>query len=101
MAAERLLLIRGGRSGMREFAGLRSHGTVVAVWTIWSGMLLAALLLVIYYGSNVPSWDDWDMIPTLTGNQPVTLLLALVAAQRASCASPANNLLGREPFHRL
>ena len=52
---------------------MRSHGTAVAVWTIWTGMLLTAVLLVIYYGSNVPFRDDWDMVPTLTGNQPVTL----------------------------
>jgi hypothetical protein len=35
-------------------------------------MLVAALYLVGRYGSNVPSWDDWDMVPTLTGEQPVT-----------------------------
>jgi hypothetical protein len=35
-------------------------------------MLLAALLFVWHFGSNVPSWDDWDMIPVLTRHQPVT-----------------------------
>jgi hypothetical protein len=35
-------------------------------------MLLAALLFVWRFGSNVPSWDDWDMIPVLTRHQPVT-----------------------------
>jgi hypothetical protein len=35
-------------------------------------MLVASLSFVYRYGSNVPSWDDWDMVPTLTGNQPVT-----------------------------
>jgi hypothetical protein len=35
-------------------------------------MLAAALFFVAHYASNVPSWDDWDMVPTLTRNQPVT-----------------------------
>jgi hypothetical protein len=36
-------------------------------------MLVAGLAFVGRYGSNVPSWDEWDMVPTLTGAQPVTL----------------------------
>lgn len=35
-------------------------------------MLVAALLFVGQYGSDVPSWDEWDMVPTLTGQQPIT-----------------------------
>jgi hypothetical protein len=35
-------------------------------------MLLAGLAYVAWYGSNVPSWDEWDMVPTFTGEQPVT-----------------------------
>jgi hypothetical protein len=42
-------------------------------WSVWLAMLAAAMLLVARYGSNVPSWDDWDMVPTLTRAQPVTL----------------------------
>src|SRR5919106_877285 len=42
------------------------------VWALWSAMSVAALFFVARYASNVPSWDDWDMVPTLTGNQPVT-----------------------------
>jgi hypothetical protein len=41
-------------------------------WCVWIGMLAAAVLLVAQYASNVPSWDDWDMVPTLTRNQPIT-----------------------------
>ena len=40
---------------------------------VWLGMVIAALTLVAIFGSNVPSWDDWDMVPTATGHQPVTL----------------------------
>jgi hypothetical protein len=42
------------------------------VWGVWLVMLVAALAFVSRYGSNVPSWDDWDMVPTMTGEQPVT-----------------------------
>ena len=38
----------------------------------WPSRLGAALLFIAHYASNVPSWDDWDMIPTLTRNQPIT-----------------------------
>ena len=44
----------------------------ILVWTVWATMLAAALLLVARFGNNVPSWDEWDMVPTLTGHQPVT-----------------------------
>jgi hypothetical protein len=40
---------------------------------VWLVMLTAALALVAVYGSNVPSWDDWDIVPAVTGHQPVTL----------------------------
>lgn len=46
-------------------------GPVIA-WTAWAAMFVAAVLFVRHYASNVPSWDDWDMVPTLTRNQPVT-----------------------------
>jgi hypothetical protein len=35
-------------------------------------MLAAALTLIVIYGSNVPTWDDWDLVPTATGHRPVT-----------------------------
>jgi hypothetical protein len=46
--------------------------SAVIAWGTWAAMLLAALLFVSHFGSNVPSWDDWDMIPVLTHHQPVT-----------------------------
>lgn len=35
-------------------------------------MTAIALAFVLVYGRNVPSWDDWDIVPTTTGAQPVT-----------------------------
>ncbi len=54
--------------------GLILHKSRAAlfVWGIWTVMLVAALSFIWNYGSNVPSWDDWDMVPMMTGYQPVT-----------------------------
>src|SRR5262249_30025801 len=46
---------------------------VVLVWGVWLAMLVAVLFFIARYGSNVPSWDDWDMVPSFTGAQPVTV----------------------------
>src|SRR5216117_1359813 len=51
---------------------LRNRTSAVLPWAILAFMFLAGLLFVAHYASNVPSWDDWDMVPTLTHNQPVT-----------------------------
>ncbi|CAN5830765.1 hypothetical protein BH18ACI4_BH18ACI4_28960 [soil metagenome] len=40
---------------------------------VWAIMLIADIKLVSTYGSNVPSWDDWDFVPTITGHQPITM----------------------------
>ncbi|HUR93162.1 MAG TPA: hypothetical protein VMY76_01170 [Gemmatimonadales bacterium] len=54
---------------MRSF---RISARAAAAWGAWLAMLAGALLFIARFASNVPSWDDWDMVPTLTGNQPVT-----------------------------
>ncbi|HET9727046.1 MAG TPA: hypothetical protein VFP28_09045, partial [Gemmatimonadales bacterium] len=41
-------------------------------WSVWALMAAVAVVFIAHYASNVPSWDDWDMIPTLTHQQPVT-----------------------------
>jgi len=46
---------------------------LLVVFAVWSTMLVGTLAFVDRYGSNVPSWDGWDMVPTLTGHQPVTV----------------------------
>jgi len=46
--------------------------TPLFVWGTWALLLAAGLAFVARYGSNIPSWDDWDMIPTMTGEQPIT-----------------------------
>ena len=84
--------------GMGEFASMRSHGTAVAVWTIWTGMLLTAVSVQSTTGATCLFGTTGTWFLRSPATSP-SRLLALVAAQRASCASPANTLLGREPFH--
>jgi hypothetical protein len=36
-------------------------------------MLAAAFVFVARLGSNIPRMDDWELVPTLTGNRPLTL----------------------------
>ena len=52
---------------------LNDKGPLRLVLLVWLAMSVMALALVAIYGSNVPSWDDWDMVPTATGHQPITL----------------------------
>lgn len=59
-------------SGQQPNQSPRRLLPLFVVWGIWTAMLVAALAFVHRYGSNVPSWDGWDMVPTLTGHQPVT-----------------------------
>jgi hypothetical protein len=35
-------------------------------------MTIMAFSYVLVFGRNVPSWDDWDIIPALTGTQSIT-----------------------------
>jgi hypothetical protein len=51
---------------------LRARLNAAIAWGVWLAMFATALLFIAKYASNVPSWDDWDMVPTLTHNQPVT-----------------------------
>src|SRR3954453_18745037 len=53
-------------------SGARARLSAVTAWGVWAVMLAAALVFIALYGSNVPSGDDWDMVPTLTHHQPVT-----------------------------
>jgi hypothetical protein len=45
----------------------------VFVGGIWLLSTLGLLVYVFRYGSNVPFFDDWHMVPYLTGDRPVTL----------------------------
>src|SRR5207248_1941283 len=45
-------------------------------WAIWllAGVMALALLFFVYrHGDNVPYFDDWRIVPVLTGHEPITL----------------------------
>src|SRR5439155_19383440 len=43
------------------------------VRSVWAALVVAAVGYVIHFGSNVPFWDDWNMVDVITGAQPATL----------------------------
>jgi hypothetical protein len=45
----------------------------VVVWGVWAAMVVALLAFVTVLGRNVPVQDDWDVLPWLSGEQPVEL----------------------------
>jgi hypothetical protein len=42
------------------------------VWGVWALMLSAALGCVGTYCSRVPFWDDWALVPEVTGNRVIS-----------------------------
>jgi hypothetical protein len=44
----------------------------VFVWGLWAGLFAAALAFVLTYGPPFPRWDDFAMVPAITGGEPVT-----------------------------
>jgi hypothetical protein len=54
--------------------GWRCHcGPLVFVWGTWLLLSWSLWDFVRSYGVNVPHFDEWEMVPVLTGEQPVTL----------------------------
>ena len=41
------------------------------VWGVWGAALVAALAFVWTFGADVPWWDEWNMVPIVTGERPV------------------------------
>jgi hypothetical protein len=48
-------------------------GAAPFVWGVWAAMLLLALFYVAKFGSRLPFYDDWLLVPTLTGAEPLTV----------------------------
>ena len=59
----------------KAIVGLKSRPSpaTAVVGTIWAVMSLSALIFVLMFGSNVPYWDEWNIIDVLTGNKTVDL----------------------------
>ena len=52
---------------------VRASAPALFVWGVWGLLFASVLAFVLAYGRNVPHWDDWDMVPVVTGRQPLTL----------------------------
>jgi hypothetical protein len=50
------------------------HGRVIgwAIWLLTAIMSLALLFFVYRHGDNVPFFDDWLIVPAMTGHEPIT-----------------------------
>ena len=44
----------------------------VVVWGVWAAMTVALLGYVWAFARDVPWWDDWDLVPVLSGREPVS-----------------------------
>lgn|SRR5262245_11836132 len=42
------------------------------VWSVWAVTFMVAMALLWKYAVNVPALEDWEMVPYLTGDRPVT-----------------------------
>ena len=61
--------LRDFRSNRREDVEPGGRGFV---WLVWSLMTLLAVGFVARYGTDVPVWDDENLVPALVGVQPIT-----------------------------
>lgn len=64
---------KDARTARTYSATLKAVLPDVIVWGAWLGMLGASLWLIAACGRNVPFADDWELVPVLAGEQPVTM----------------------------
>jgi len=54
-----------------------SHARVgansVVVWSVWASVTLAAILYIQYYARNLPFYEDFLIVPVMTGHEPLSL----------------------------
>jgi len=48
-------------------------GARVFVWSVFGALALSSAAFVARYGSDVPIWDDYEFVPAVVGEEPVTL----------------------------
>jgi hypothetical protein len=48
-------------------------GPLAFVWGLWLTLSVVMLKFVRAFGVNFPYYDEWELVPALTGNQPITL----------------------------
>src|ERR1700712_5245275 len=48
-------------------------GPLLFVWLVWLVLSRQLWNFVIEHGRDIPYMDDWEMVPVLMGEQPITL----------------------------
>ena len=43
------------------------------VWVVWATITLATFTFVWKYGTNVPFWDEWNLVEIITGTKPISI----------------------------
>jgi hypothetical protein len=70
---------------MREIARRVNHDRAERLWTlgVWLIASVALFAYLGYYGRNVPYFEDWTLVPVLTGGRPASLswLLEMTVAE--------------------
>jgi hypothetical protein len=56
----------------RPFEAPSRRSAFGAAWLLWAGATAGALVFVLVLGVNVPYWDEWELVPMVTGSQPLT-----------------------------
>ena len=52
---------------------VRAAAPAVFVWSIWMTATLLAICYIGRYTRNVPIWEDFTIVPVMTGHEPLTL----------------------------
>ncbi len=45
----------------------------VLPWAVWAALTVGLILFIRQYSRNVPFWDDFELVPMMTGQEPVSL----------------------------
>ena len=56
-----------------DWTRIRDRIGLLGSWSVWAVMTVMLLLYVRQYSRNIPYWDDFEMVPVVTGTQPVSL----------------------------
>ena len=65
---------QGWECGGRRGQGTDPEGAAsLFVWATWAFTFIALMTLIGRFSNKHPHYDDWDLIPAVSGDQPLTL----------------------------
>jgi len=53
----------------RQFV-VQNRSRLILVWAVWLVCTAGLFAYVRHYARNIPCWDDWAMVPVITGHEP-------------------------------